>query len=250
MKAQGFVSNIYVFVNFITAVIGGIFFILLIFLGDNNFYYIPATLFLVYHAMFSFLTDYRHAPVAYRRFTVNSEGVRCGKLFVKFENIERIVFRRGYIEEYYGFKFWEDFSGMEQHIEIYVEDMICINCDFEGFKTKKSEECIYVPRNKKTDMLMRKYCDKYATLVNSLADKYENTTQKCKGKISSRVFGVIVLFFMISLITVMLVANDMMSIYKVVFLIPMGLLWILLLVFKDRVTMFVSSRIMNRYSFK
>lgn len=128
---------------------------------------------------FFFLFFYLSNPLAYKRVCVNSEGIRCGKTFVKYSDVINVTIVDGYVEEWQGFRFLEKTFGITQSIDYYIGDIICVNCEFNGFKPKNPEKYIYIPKNKKSEEILERYCEKYI-----IASKDKSQTIKKRPKFS------------------------------------------------------------------
>ena len=240
VKNKGFVSNVYVVVNTIITISFLLFFLILFWFDKNKISFpVYMALLLALGTVINFLL-YLNAASAYRTYEINNLGIRCGKIRIKFENIEKVSICRGYVEEYFGFSFFERLTGVSQHNEIYVEEMICINCDFEPLNSKKSKKCVYIPKNKKTDALMRKYCKKYEQ-VKKESDKREKaqTNREIKSRIIMLAFVTLFFVFIITLLAM----NGFLNVYKAILLSVVGLLLLFLLSFKPFVTCFFASEI-------
>lgn len=162
VQVKGFGSNIYVYVNLFFALVGILCSSVLFVISGWNFNIVLPLLMISFLIAANFISTYIFAPLAYKRFMIDSQGIYFGKTFIEYGNISSVKLARGYIDERFNFKFVEDFLSIKQHRTIYVEDVICINCEFAGFETKKP--CVYIPKTKNTDALLRQYCNQYVAL--------------------------------------------------------------------------------------
>ncbi len=165
MNYKGFVSNKLVLYNtLIAASFVATFTSLIVF--DQNSVSLGIGVFLFFFT-FAFFAARSIAPFAYKRVRIDSCGIRCGKNYLPYSDIEKISVVHGRVKEWWGYRFVKEhhfraFEALRLPLDVYVEDMICFNCNFVGFKKKATRGCIYIPKNKKTDAILRKYCDKYA----------------------------------------------------------------------------------------
>ena len=236
MKAKGFVSCVYVFYNLVTAVVFGAFIFACLFSKETC---VPAILFALVGFAFYFIGNCLRAPIACKRFFINSEGIGYGKAFIKHEDIERVVICRGYVEKWFGFRFVENLSGIEQHDEIYAGDMICINCDFRGFRGKKNKNAVYIPRNKNTDSIMRKYCTAYASQFPEIKDETQEKIEKNSRKTLWRIVRVSLIYLVLSIIIILLAGNGVIGICKAAFITLFLFLWGFLAAFEEQISDFI-----------
>ena len=236
MKAKGFVSSVYVVYNLFTAVIFGFLIFVCVFSKEAV---LPAVLLAFGGFAFYFLPNRLRAPIAYKRFTLKSEGILYGKNFIKYEDIERVVVCRGYVEKWFGFRFVEKLSGIEQHAEICAGDMICINCDFRGFRGRKNKNAVYIPRNKNTDSVMRKYCTAYASQIPETKDETREKTEKNSRKTLWRLVAASLVCLILSGVIVLLAGNGAFGICRAAFIILFLFLWSFLVAFEDHISDFI-----------
>ena len=170
-KVKGFVSNIYVFLTLIYPVLGFLIVantVSLILIEEGfSVMLIPLVIFLLGFFIGGFFIGlYRIAPVAYKRFSLSEEGVSFGGRSLKWSEIESINIKCGFVKIWYGHSLFKKSFWMGSYDEIPVEDIICINCDFSTFRGKAAKNCIYIPRNAKTEQVMQEYCPNYAAVAD------------------------------------------------------------------------------------
>ena len=244
IKYNGFVSNIYFCVNLLLAIVFGLFFTSLIWLFDNaQVHAVHYLILFCFAVILVIFVEYFRSPAIFKRVVINSEGIRCGKLFVKYENIEKITVTRGCVYEWFGLSWFQDMTGIPQHAEVTVEDIICINCDFQGFKSKKAKGCIYIPRNQQTDEILRRYSEDYADLSDALLSEGESNF-KIRDKYETiRVIGISLLLLFVSVLLIFSAILGYTSAYKIAIVLPLGIILILLSGFKNHATSFLKKRI-------
>ena len=237
IKDKGFVSGIYVCVNFISMIS---FFALAstFFFSDDKFLYIAYILFLLLSGIIIQISQYLRAPAAYRRFAINATGIRCGNIFIKHEDVDYIKICRGYVNERFGFQFFENITGVSQHNEVYVEELICINCSFIGYNRKASKRCIYIPKNKKTDMIMKAYCVEYVKALEMQSHKLQNKVT-VNSNLKLRITATSILCLLLTVFLMLTFVNGLINIYKMICLFPIGILLIMLLSLKPYITDFI-----------
>ncbi|MBQ8689021.1 MAG: hypothetical protein IJ515_01495 [Clostridia bacterium] len=219
-RVKGFGSNIYVALNFVgalfvvlylsglAAVSGG---------GFNALWF--ATVFCIFGAALTLFQRAR-APLAYKRFSVNSEGVRFGNRLVKYSEIHSINVSSAYVNEWFGFAAFESLTGRRAHTEIPTEDVICINCEFRGYGRKQTDGCIYVPRNKKTDALLKKYCKAYADIQANKSEKCDKATNR--GAVLYYVLATAILCVAVCFVTAMFFVQGLINVVGVALLVACG----------------------------
>ena len=242
MKVRGFVSNVYFYVNLLLSAFLALLFAMLLVIEGRSFS-LPNILFPCIVFCFVMLGEFLHAPKAYKRFSITSSGVRCGKEFIRFEEIEKIAICKGCVHEWFGFRFIENVFGILQHTEIYVEDMICINCDYRGFNAKN---LIYIPRNSQTDQIMRTYCKNY----NEISDIRNKETFGGCFSYGERFLGRIIAVCILCLLAVVAMVFAMIygnvSVYKAIILASFGIAWMIMAVFKREIAALISKRISRK----
>lgn len=216
-KASGykcFVSNELVLYNtLISASLAALF--AFVFVFDENSLLLGVGVFLFFFT-FVFCAERNSAPFAYKRIRIDSCGVRCGKAYVAYSDIEKISVARGRVKEWWGYRFTEEhyfrpFEALQLPLDVYVEDMLCFNCNFVGFKKEKATRGrVYVPQNKKTDAILRKYCDKYAGALELEENKLLDVHTTKKRKIVLDFIQCFSFFCLLPsvILTVILLAND------------------------------------------
>ena len=171
MKSKNvfWMSPIYIVLTAVICLLGGVGISLSALFIDNSSY----LLFFVPLFCFSFLNFswfYLEAPFIYKRVTLTDEGIKCGKNFVKYEDIETIkIYCCYHRASKTGSLIKVPFES--QIIEVFVGEIICINCDFTGFGFKGSKGRIYIPKNEKTDAILRKHIEKYSSVSDGFCDK-------------------------------------------------------------------------------
>ena len=245
VKSRGFVSNIYVYTSIVVSASMALF--ASSFLFFFSFDMLLSTLVFLFVFLFMFFGQAMWAPFSCKRFCVSAEGIKCGKLLIKYSDVEKISIAPGHIKERFGFRFVENMFGINQHSPVYVEDIICINCDFVDFK-KPMKECIYIPKNALTHRLLMRYCEKYASL-NVDEQSYDLNYKDMedyftRGKIIRKFVRVFVCLLILT-IPLFYIINESEGVYKV--LAPLcvllsGLFWLLLGAFKGYVTMYFRRR--------
>lgn len=236
VKHKGFISNIYVFYNLITAVFFTSLFAVLIWSNREGF---PYLLFLCMLPFIFFAVQviyYIRAPIAYGKYEINAEGVRCREKFIKYEEISRITICESYVAEWFGFRFVETFLGVSQHEKVSIEDMICLNCEFMGYKSKKAKSCIYIPKNKKTDALLKKYCIVYTDLLNANPEKCNRELSMYDGRNTVCIVYTAIMSSIIFIACVLLVSNGIISILRAVLVATTGTLSITSILCKRIIT--------------
>ncbi len=164
LKVKGFVSNIYVYLNMFLSAFGAFLFATLAYFIEHQII-LSIVLFSVFF-IFDFFSPCLYAKYAYVRFCIDEKGIKCGKKYITYDSIKDVNLVEGSIEEKIGPFKVDNYTGRIRGIEIFLEDMICINCDFSGFKGANQGEKFYIPRNKKTDMILKKYCKRYANYIS------------------------------------------------------------------------------------
>lgn len=154
IKYKSFVSNRYVFWNMCVSILFGAFLSMLATFGDSIW---RSLLCFSLFGTAAFGAFSIQAPFAYQRIKIDQNGVRCGRMAVSYADIQSISVVTGYVPE------WRGVLLMGSMYEnIYIEDMICINCEFAGFRLRKAKGCMYVPRNARSERLLAEYCAQYA----------------------------------------------------------------------------------------
>ena len=224
-KASGykcFVSNELVLYNtLISASLAALFAFLFVF--DENSLLLGVGVFLFFF-IFVFWAERNGAPFAYKRVRIDPCGIRCGKTYLAYSDIEKISVAHGRVKEWWGYRFTEEhyfrpFEALQLPLDLYVEDMLCFNCNFVGFKKKKATRgCIYVPRNEKTDAILRKYCDKYAGALESEENKPLDMHTTKKRKIVLDFIQFLSFFCLLPsvILTVILFANDSFNLGNII----------------------------------
>lgn len=235
IKVKGFVSNIYAFLNLFTTGVWGIFVIFITLPTNEDVSCVPMIFVLCVGITVYFFSNYLCAPIAYARFFMNSSGIGCGKEFVRYENIERIVICRGYVEKGFGFRFLENVLGIQQHTEIYVEDMICINCDSVNFRMRLAKGRMYIPINKKTDSIMRMYCKDYTSIIDAKNRDCSYAFEWRRRNIGFYIITTALLFLVLLGIALIAIVNGAISIYRGVAIVMTGFAWIVLASFENEI---------------
>lgn len=176
-KYSGFVSNEYVIVSIARAVVVSVTLWVALLLINTP---LPTVALLQVLPILMLVSDYFLAPMAFKRVVIDENGIRLGKETISYSQIKSLSIDIAYIRRYWGFKFIENVTGTEQHIDIYCEEMICINCSFMGLDSSNSK--IYIPKNKKTVELMRLY---YPPFEGCLAEYTPHHFQKSSKEIWS-----------------------------------------------------------------
>ena len=183
---KGFVSNELVLYNtLISASLAALIASIFIFSGNNIPLGIGAFFSLF---VFVFLAEKSYAPFAYKRVCIDSRGIRCAGKYLSYSEVEKISLAHGRV------KYWREFLRREFYFraleslrlptDLYVEDMICFDCTFAGFQKKKETQgCVYIPKNKRTDAILRKYCNDYAEALALDENKLVNMRTAKKSKI-------------------------------------------------------------------
>lgn len=219
VRYKGFVSNVYVLISLIQSVIFAAPLSLLLQCVSEDF---SALLFLgTFFAIFVCLAaePLRYASVAFQRVTLTAEGVRCGKSFIPYENIEKISVKAAYIDEWFGFRYIESAIGASQHNEIYTENMICINCDFLGFG-RTAKQCIYIPQNRKTEELLMSFCEAYRACEEKHPEASSYVSRVEKKQFILRMVAAVTICLILLGGALLLMANGIDKAYALAFLIP------------------------------
>ena len=240
VKASGFLSGIYVKLHLITLVLfASLWFSVIVIDSKDITSVIPFLVFLAFLCLLFYIRFYVPSPYAYKRFVINSSGIKVDDMEMKFENIKTITIERGYIFEWFGFKFIEKVTGIIQHEEIYLEEMICINGGFEGFKKKK----IYVPMTKETDKAMRTYCDAYAPVANRFASEGRGFITLNK---KHEILKIIIMFIAAAIAAAIMIAcsvSGIFSVYKAIIVWALIVLNMFVILFKNFVASLLYKRI-------
>jgi hypothetical protein len=186
--------------------------------------------------MFSWF--YLEAPFIYKRVTLTDEGIKCGKNFVKYEDIETIKIYCCYHRASKSGSLIK-FPFESQIIEVFVGEIICINCNFTGFGFKGSKGRIYIPKNEKTDAILRKHIEKYSSVSDEFCDKPD------KPKITSTTIISIISFCIFAFIYTMLFAVTEGNLYVIFSAILMSLYFYLFLL-RNRIMLYIYKKLKKR----
>ncbi len=150
---EGFVSNEYALVSiFRTLIVVVVCLVSLLFINAS----VALIVFFLLFNLLIFVDNYFLAPMAFKRVRIDQTGICIGRRTIGYSQIKTVSIDIAYIRRYWGFSFIEEHTGIEQHTDIYCEEMICINGNFLGFAS--SNCCFYIPKNKRTVELMLRYC--------------------------------------------------------------------------------------------
>lgn len=236
---RGFVSNIYVYMSFIQATMAILFFAILV-VFEKNLLKAELILFLGLICLVFFLIQYLRAPRAFSRVILNSEGIRCGAVFIRYDDIKTVSISKGYAENWFGFRHLESLTGIYQHRELRFEDMICINCDFKGYRTKR---CVYIPKNRKTESILTSYSQKFMVLFNNHTEQLAEKPKIINTYTVLYLAGVLAICLVFCVVMVLIVSAGLITAYKLALLIPIGLIIILTEAFKELILAFVLRKI-------
>lgn len=246
MKSKnGFVSDVYVFISSIEYLLGVLFvitFFITINFDPGILVFIPA--FSLFYAIYIIN---HNAPVAFWRYTVDSNGIICGKNIITYDEIEHVSITTGYIEERYGHRWLEDAIGLDLHYALWVEDIIVINCTYSGFKPKDKKSLIYIPRNKDTDRILKEHSEKY---VNAAIDFDLNKRSLTRtGRIKKRgIFSLICCTLFLCFVELFLIGAGVHSIPEAVIATIIFLAWGSSTVFQEIIVAKISKLINERIS--
>ena len=239
VQIKGFVSNIYVYTILFVGMIGSTFL--------SVFYYFVSDSFSVFNILifFSFIIFIflrrLGAPFAFKRFSLNSEGIKFDKMFLKYAEIKTISIERGCVEEYNS-RFFENLTFINQHDDIFVEEMICINCLYSGFKPKRKNNLIYIPRNRKTDAFMRKYCKAYENAVEESNQNHTYYPPKSRYRIFIFFLPLCFFSFVLCMIVASLFTNGELNVFELVCVLILGFASIITFCFRYYITSFISNK--------
>ncbi len=237
MKSKGCVSNIYVCINIICGVAFAALFSFLSCFDGHDFLAIPFVLiFCVCFMLFYGVNSFK-APFAFKKYQINSNGIYCANSFIPFEDIKSICVERGYVQERFGFRFLEELTGIPQHTDIYLEMLICVNCNFVGY-SRKPHGRIYIPLNEKSHKLMLQNCRLYVEVLDDVKATLNNREKKLK-KSKLYFLAVLLVIAFLCFSCVLFVANNLINIYKGIIVLTLGVLLIVLLAFKRTIVCFI-----------
>lgn len=220
VQVKGFVSNIYFYICLAQALLSAGFVISVLPIPHDPKSFLGSLVILCAAVVFLSIPGYVIAPLAYKRFTVSERGIKLGKRFIGYEDIKSItVERMAYFDMCWGFNFIEHYSGMSQHDEIYLEDMICINCDFGGFQNTAS---VYLPRNRKTDAALRKFCRAY----EEIREKKNIPYPEIKTVPTRRIVRAIIFALSVGIIGTLIIGATESGYWRLAFLLPFFGLWV------------------------
>ena len=244
IEKKGFVSSSYVFVNTLLSVIITLFFWSITWMIHASWLEQIGCLLLTGVSSW-FTVGYSNAPIAYNRYKINSVGIKCGKNFIKYSDIENISIVEGYIEEWWRFRAVKNSMRVQPQTDIALEDIISVNCNFSGFEKKKASCCIYLPKTVAIDKVLRERCVAYAQ-VSDEWEKRKATFPKGLGmekqNIGLTVFSTIYGGILIIMAVVMFSGSNYPEPYKLFVPIFFGLLMIMIFNFKSYIVTFVANK--------
>lgn len=220
LKYKGFVSNIYVWFKTVQFLLFVAFFSGLIWMVDP--FQIALLAFPILCVVFM-LIHYMRTPIPYKIVSLDADGVKCGKEKIRYEDITQIHISDAYISERFGSVLLENALGISQHIEMYVENMICINCEFQGLKGKRANQCIYIPKNAKTDSILRRFSSTYTAIADKMTG-VEKREYNPFGKKKINVFCTVACNVFWCALLVLLAENGFLEYYKVGIVLPIGMI--------------------------
>ena len=229
---SGFVSNVYVFLNTVISLL----FAALASVAVMAFASFGVAL-LVFPivAAIIMLARYLYSPIPYKAVDLTSDGVRCGKKFVRYADIKSAYITSGRVDEKFGFSFLEDALGIPQHLEIYTEDIICINSEPKGLSGRDAKECIYLPKNKKTDAILRAKSQVYRAVAKRYDKEEKHPLNFMEGISKARVAYAAIASAVLIFIYVLLCGTGEIEIYECILLALFTLLLAAFAGFKDAV---------------
>ena len=166
-SAKGFIGSIFVYLNLIS----GILFVLFVisnFLLFGEFHPLLPVFLLACLAV-KFIVDYTISPLAYTRYKIDGYGIKCGKVLIKYDEIESVSLHHGVIYSWYGFRLLEEYTGFKQHFNIHVGTILSINGSFTSFDAENAKQSLCIPLTKKVCELLKIHCPKHLKSFNDAA---------------------------------------------------------------------------------
>lgn len=213
---RGIVSRVLVFTNLIHGFVFSLCFSCLIWIFDNGIHVMLVGF--VFSNIFFHIFNYLIAPVAYKKYEISSQGIKFGKIFVDYSRIQSISINKGYVEEWYGFRFIENVFEIPQHNTYFVEDMICINGEFTNFR---KADCVYIPLNEKNDNLLKMYSQKYVDILNTQPKNELGLAIYDKKQIKTFFATAVPFCLFMCAVLVIFVYNGFIKTYKALIFLPL-----------------------------
>ena len=164
-------------------------------------------------ALASFFTPAKRT-IAFTRVRLDERGIKIARRFISYDEIRDISINNTYIEYRRAPKFLENIFGFRMHDKIFTEDIVCINCKFNGLEGYDPNR-LYVPLNKKTHSILCQYCEKYKeTFEKWSKDRIDYTSiEKCTNTYEkvSKIIGTLAFAFLI----VLFVGMEILPINKI-----------------------------------
>ena len=162
-SAKGFIGSIFVYLNLISGMLF-VLFVISNFLLFGEFHPL-----LPFFLLACFIVDYTISPLAYTRYKVDGDGIKCGKVLIKYDEIENVSLHHGVIYSWYGFRLLEEYTGFKQHFNIHVGTILSINGSFSSFDSENAKQSLCIPLTKKVHELLKIHCPKHLKSFNEAA---------------------------------------------------------------------------------
>lgn len=235
-KYSGFVSNVYVLINTVASLLWALFLSVMVMAIHS---WRMALVFFPIACVLYILAHYFPAPIPYKAVDLTDTGIRCGKRFVKYSEITTVNIVNGNLSERYGFPFIENSLGVNQHNEICLEDMICINGEPKGLNGRAAKNSVYVPLNRKTDAILREESRVYRTAADRRLKEGRQMPRLTDGISRSLVVRAAVTSLLWGAMLVLLGGNGFFKIYECILIFVIFMILMVVEVFKNQFALLI-----------